>query len=379
MVFLAHDYYLPWGWTGVNVFFVLSGFLITGILFDSRDDIYRIRNFYVRRTLRIFPLYYAIVLAVLCAAPLLHWQWSRAWIAWPLYLGNLLRVWSPQADVPGSGLWYAANGWLRMPRFPEMSLNFGHFWSLCVEEQFYLVWPWIVFWVRSRRGLLWICGTVVFADAVLRMIANHFAPPWMIHQDLLHSFTPFALGSLLLGGWMGLLWRGPHRERLLFIARLVAVLLSVIVLGYFFRVHHFMYPSRWADYPYPSWYVTLGVPFANVLSVAFLLCCLQPRGLLYRLLCFAPLRWLGRISYGAYVFHDIFRNVFLHATHVACAALVLHYGSGYQRVQHYQDQIYPLFAFAATLVLAWLSFRYLESPFLNLKEKWTIRTVRQTS
>jgi len=56
MVFFQHYYSIPWGWTGVNIFFVLSGFLITGILFDSRNDAHRARNFYIRRTLRIFPL-----------------------------------------------------------------------------------------------------------------------------------------------------------------------------------------------------------------------------------------------------------------------------------------------------------------------------------
>jgi hypothetical protein len=187
MVFLQHYYAMPWGWTGVNIFFVLSGFLITGILFDSRDDPHRARNFYVRRTLRIFPLYYAIVFALLLAEPIMHWQWSRAWIAWPLYLGNLLRAWSPRAGMAGSTLQIAANGWLESPRFPQLGLSLGHFWSLCVEEQFYLIWPWVVFWIRSRRTLLWVCGSVVLADVVLRFVGQSFLPAWMIHQDVLHS------------------------------------------------------------------------------------------------------------------------------------------------------------------------------------------------
>src|ERR1700712_3651211 len=72
MVFFQHYLSMPWGWTGVNVFFVLSGFLITGILFDTRDAPNRARNFYVRRTLRIFPLYYAIFLALLLLQPIMH-------------------------------------------------------------------------------------------------------------------------------------------------------------------------------------------------------------------------------------------------------------------------------------------------------------------
>jgi peptidoglycan/LPS O-acetylase OafA/YrhL len=73
MVFFHHYMRLPWGWSGVDFFFVLSGFLITGILFDTRHDFHRFRNFYVRRTLRIFPLYYGIILGMGCVARL-YWE-----------------------------------------------------------------------------------------------------------------------------------------------------------------------------------------------------------------------------------------------------------------------------------------------------------------
>jgi peptidoglycan/LPS O-acetylase OafA/YrhL len=80
LVFGQHYLQIPWGWAGVDLFFVLSGFLITGILFDSRDDPFRVRNFYVRRTLRIFPLYYGIMLALLVLQPFAHWQWNWRWM-----------------------------------------------------------------------------------------------------------------------------------------------------------------------------------------------------------------------------------------------------------------------------------------------------------
>ena len=95
MVLLEHYNQFPWGWAGVDLFFVLSGFLITGILFDSQNDTYRVRNFYVRRTLRIFPLYYGILLLILFLWPLVHWQLSWAWMVWPAYLGNFARFLHP--------------------------------------------------------------------------------------------------------------------------------------------------------------------------------------------------------------------------------------------------------------------------------------------
>jgi peptidoglycan/LPS O-acetylase OafA/YrhL len=75
-VFLHHYMSLPYGWAGVDVFFVLSGFLITGILYDTQDEPHRARNFYIRRTLRIFPLYYGVLLFIFLLTPVLHWAWT---------------------------------------------------------------------------------------------------------------------------------------------------------------------------------------------------------------------------------------------------------------------------------------------------------------
>ena len=133
---------------GVDLFFVLSGFLITGILFDSRNDPHRIRNFYVRRTLRIFPLYYAVMLLLI---PFAYRGLSWSWLVWPAFLGNYAKVIGPYTS--GSPLQRLADfqPCLQVTihgTYREV-LFLGHFWSLCVEEQFYLMWPWIVFWIRD--------------------------------------------------------------------------------------------------------------------------------------------------------------------------------------------------------------------------------------
>lgn len=79
------------GWLGVDVFFVISGFLITGILYDSRERSYRFRDFYARRVLRILPLYYGVLLAILLTKPILHWITPRPMLFWVLHLGNIAR------------------------------------------------------------------------------------------------------------------------------------------------------------------------------------------------------------------------------------------------------------------------------------------------
>src|SRR5262245_13745 len=131
---------LTLGWVGVELFFVLSGFLITGILLDSRGAPHYFRNFYIRRTLRIFPLYYGFLALWLGVLPLFY--------KWP---NDVLKV----VSIPVSPVWswaYLTNivqalhdDWRAGPPYTT------HFWSLAIEEQFYLVWPTVVFLFSRRR------------------------------------------------------------------------------------------------------------------------------------------------------------------------------------------------------------------------------------
>ncbi len=365
MVFFQHYTSMPWGWTGVNVFFVLSGFLITGILFDTRYDAHRARNFYVRRTLRIFPLYYGILLALLVTYPLMHWHWSLLWLAWPLYLANFLRFLSPASRTTGSPQELAADAHLGSDRLPKSEIYLGHFWSLCVEEQFYLLWPWIVFWVRSRRALLWICGSVVVFVTALRLVVQHTAPAWMLDSELLYRATPFQLDSLLIGAWVALIWRGPHRDRLLFAGRVLAWF-GLAAVAVYMAITLLPTPrDAYIHYHYPAWRLTWGLTCIDVLSAALIVACLQPAVLVARVLRLQPLRWLGRISYGAYVLHDLPHGLYVH--------LVVHGGGRFPFLLSHQSFATATLALPCTLVLAWLSFRFFETPFLNLKDRWTIR------
>ncbi len=356
MVFFQHYAGMAWGWTGVNLFFVLSGFLITGILFDTRNDLHRVRNFYVRRTLRIFPLYYGVMALLVLLYPVMHWQWSWAWLVWPAYLGNLVPFVHPY--LPGSAMQHLADF---QPSGSHGSfyttLYLGHFWSLCVEEQFYVFWPWLVFWIRDRRKLLYLCSAMVPLSLALRIAGFHLLPAWMVSHGVLFGGTPFCLDSLFLGGAVALWLRSPHAAHLLHAARvaLPLCLLTVVLAAIISPVGHvFMQP-----YVYPAGTWTWGLSLINLLATFIILYSLQPGSILYKILAARPLRWLGRISYGAYVLHDIphliynFLGEVLFPSHQHLASI--------------------LFALASTIGLAWLSFHFFESPFLNLKERWTIR------
>jgi peptidoglycan/LPS O-acetylase OafA/YrhL len=370
MVFGYHYIALPWGWAGVNVFFVLSGFLITGILYDTRNHPNRIRNFYIRRTLRIFPLYYGIFLALVLMYPFARWQWSWGWLVWPVYLGNFMNA--ARSFVDGSPFQRLADFQLFAGHTAWYApLYMGHFWTLCVEEQFYLMWPGIVFWVRDRRKLMWICAAAMPICLIGRILARHWLPVWMLHQDVLSHATLFRVDDLLLGGLVALLLRGPMAKDILRWVRLAAPIAFSALLLYLactparhLRVH---------PYPYPHWTLSWGFSIISISTGLVILLAIQPGSFLFRVLSLRPLRWMGRISYGAYIFHDIFHAVLTAAVLRLCAFLSLHHSPLSHALYVQSGRIVVLLAFIVTFALAWLSFRFYESPFLNLKERWTIR------
>src|SRR5262249_2000493 len=138
------------GWSGVDLFFVLSGFLITGILLRSRSAPRQLRNFYARRALRILPLYYLAILLVFAALPVLG-------ICPPTPVAGQAPYW-----------FYAANFFSQWA--PIDCLRIDHFWSLAVEEQYYLFWPFVVAW-SDRRTLMRLCVGLYFLSLVFRAVA----------------------------------------------------------------------------------------------------------------------------------------------------------------------------------------------------------------
>ena len=357
MVFGTHYLYLPWGWAGVDVFFVLSGFLITGILFDTRDQPHRVRNFYVRRTLRIFPLYYGLMLLLVLSYPIFRWQWSWSWLLWPAYLGNFCRGIHP--FTYRSSLEMLADFQPLSRTFAGVQLFCGHFWSLCVEEQFYFFWPWVVFWVRDRRKLLHVCLACVVICPLLRVLGNHTLPQYMLDQEVLYRWTPFRIDALLLGGFIALARRGPSPRALLMVARVVfgALFVSLILWLALNPVARHTHGS----YVYPPWHFTWGLTLIDLFSACLIVMALEPGSITFRIFSVRPLRWLGRISYGAYVFHDIFR-VLYHRLAIVDGYKV--YG------------LTSVIGLASTLLLAWASFRWYETPFIRLKERWTVPSPR---
>lgn len=195
----------------------------------------------------------------------------------------------------------------------------------------------------------------------------------MLDSELLYRVTPFRLDSLLLGGLIALLWHGSHRRQILNAGRAAAALTAAAAIIYLaLTIHPHARPAWTAAYIYPAWRLTWGLTFVNVLAASVILTCLHGKNWLNRILSLRPLRWLGRISYGAYIYHDILHAPVSQLTHIL--------GRHWTFIPPHEQKITLLLALIVTLVLAWLSFHFFESPFLNLKERWTLRPSRaQTS
>jgi peptidoglycan/LPS O-acetylase OafA/YrhL len=261
------------GWSGVDLFFVLSGFLITGILIDTRDCRNYFSSFYMRRVLRIMPLYLFAVLAYFAIA---------------LPFAHHLGVW--QARDGSAQVWF----WLHLSNWPPASGTvvpfIGHFWSLSVEEQFYLAWPLVVLLVRPSR-LIYVCCGVVVAALALRVI--------FVNSSFVYYLTPFRMDALGVGCLVAAIirneaWREAVQARVRWIVFAnLATLLTIMAL---------MHSPR----PFNPWMSTFGYTCFALLYGFLVFAAFSQAGTVNWLavqLRRPFLRAFGKYSYAIYVFH----------------------------------------------------------------------------
>jgi peptidoglycan/LPS O-acetylase OafA/YrhL len=319
------------GWVGVNLFFVLSGFLITGILLDTktRKDYYQ--RFYVRRALRILPLYYAtlFLLLVLVRAGLVarDVSWSFLGLS-AIYLANVTSLFG----VP---------------------MQYGVLWSLAVEEHFYLIWPAAV---RSlSRHKVIVCGlSVTLGCLFLRVLYALFHVPG-------GGYTWLSADGLGLGAVLAAIARNPENPRMAMRkATKVAFLCSLVLF------------AAGAPFGILMARYFLGLTFRETAINLFFV------GIVGLTLLTGTSRWrsvvnirlfqfLGKISYGIYLTHMLIFELVFHCTKLYWPALLPAVGR--------LDTIALQFGVAGflTIVLASLSRRYFEEPFLRLKDQWDAR------
>ncbi len=330
------------GWLGVDLFFVLSGFLITGILIDARPASNFYSAFYLRRAVRIFPLYYAVLLIF----------FGFTWAATFVYGNSTTSLFRLRA-APYAFL-YALNLYMvAMSSWSVVSLPLMHFWSLCVEEHFYLFWPPLVrnFTLPSMQRIA--IGLMIVSPA-LRLLFNHLGNP-----TAMSVFTACRLDGLACGAIVAILMRSESGRSMMLKSWLPALILSALA----FAALNFC-PS---DLKLEK---TIGISFA-ILSFGSLIAAVT----LNKISRLRPglenpvLRFFGKCSYALYVLHQ---PVFLLlASRPERSSL---------------DPVSDFLAlhalgFALTIGLALLSWKYLESPFLSFKRgrPFQFRTVSYES
>lgn len=271
-------------YAGVNLFFALSGFLITGILIDTLQVPHYFRTFYMRRTLRIFPLYYGVLVLLLLLTRPLHLVWSD-WQYYDLTYTANLAVWRHNAP-------------LNLGFF-----NINHFWSLQVEEQFYLIWPLIVFRVRRPQALirisLWVCGFILLLRVFFVLMAGR---PGFTNQYLTYSPTFSCADNILFGCCLAALVRSSWRETALRWAPRVLAGCAAVLLLYGLRNHGLQYMTKVGESKI-FFMPTIGATLLGIASAASIAMTLKPGSRMEQMFRNSVLRFFGRYSYGIYVFH----------------------------------------------------------------------------
>lgn len=324
------------GWTGVDLFFVLSGFLITGILLETRGRAGYWRSFIIRRSVRIFPLYYATLAVVFLVIPSALW-WTGGW-------NSSSRL----AQVQGDQFyyWVYLQNWLFAARqtWPHERV-LSHFWSLAVEEQFYLVWPFVVAWF-SRRSLVRLCLALCVTALGLRcLLIAQGADPVTTYVMTVTRMDSLCLGALVA---VGLRNEHVYRRCVGWLPVLTAGALALLVgVDVFCPVL-----ESQAVGSSSIGHTLIGLFFACLIATLATV----PRGhLLHTAASILPLRTLGKYSYAIYVFHRFAHELIMRFDW----STFPEWGRGWGE-------------FAATLALsvgiAKLTWAILEQPCLSLKK-----------
>lgn len=323
------------GWAGVDLFFVLSGFLITGILLDTKSKPHYLRNFLVRRFLRIWPLYY-LALAVFILLPPLLMQTVP---------DELQRMHDEQA-----WFWLYSANWLFAREGGFNGVAGGYFWSLAVEEQFYILWPAFVYFL-SRKQLMLACIAMFVCTIGFRLV--HFsmgATPSAVYVMTHTHLDGLAIGALIAAGL-----REPGSaamvQRLAPIAGVIGVIGLLLVR---WQAGAFFFSERLV--------ALIGLSFAALaFGYALIRTLSSPAGtLLSRALSSAPMVAMGRYSYALYLVHV--------PVAVVVAKLMLGESALAARTGlPTAFLLYFLTTFGLSVLLSWLSWHLVEKRLLSFK------------
>ena len=326
-----------YGSYGVELFFVLSGFLITGILYDTHNGPHFFRNFYIRRFLRIFPLYYGALALVFFVAPLI-----------PLLRGTTLDF---LVDRQAWAWLYAVN--IYIARQGEWSFSYlNHFWSLAIEEHFYFFWPWVVFALARRpRELIAVSLAIAVCAMLARLAGTLTGMSWWTTYTL----TPFRLDGLALGAALAVTARQQNGlERLARALPLVAAVVGGLAAA--------TYVMRLASREDLLFTMPVRAALIEILLTCLLAWALiaTERSAISRFFRSRFMVFLGSYSYGLYVYHH-FISYYLSSNRTDLE-LARWLGSHLAAVA-----LQATLGMSASLAAAYLSYELFEKRFLRMK------------
>lgn len=304
-------HFINFGWLGIDLFFVLSGFLITRILLKHHDSPHYYKTFYCRRVLRIFPIYYTVLFFYLMFYP----------------FDNQFFLWTYSSNI-----------------FPSVKIidELSHFWSLAVEEHFYLLWP-IAMSLFFTRGLITFCSTIIVLSLMSKLIMFYqgFQLTYIYHFSL-NCFDAMALGSLLAilndKNLLPTILKDGHLN----LTFTLMTIFSISNILYFFNEEKGFYSLLYLTF-------TFSIYFCVLIQLIYK----KQKNIITKLCNIAFLRRLGLYSYGIYLFHLPMQQ--LTTKLLQTSPLTHHLWS-------------VLLSLCLTVFLSGLSYHLIESKFLSLKK-----------
>lgn len=315
------------GWIGVDLFFVLSGFLITGILFDSKNEVNYYKNFIVRRALRIFPLYFFFIFLIIWILPDLF----------PTVFTGMSYYQQHQ-----SWYWFYISNWLPFSTTATSSTLLDHLWSLSIEEQFYICWPFIVLFFQGRV-LIKICLFLILCAIVVR----YEGAPLLGYVKIFEYYNTFArIDSLLIGALISLLYR--LRPVILVRSALPILFISAAIIVVIIIHQKKLDFANLID-TFTLWDLFFGSVLIFSIS--------QKNNWLKSLLGTRLFKFFGKYSYGLYVYHQpvnkLMFDKFIGPMHLSFPFLPI---------------IATIVCLSLSIGMALLSYNLIEKPFLRLKK-----------
>ncbi len=349
-VFFNHSEYFEFGWAGVQLFFVLSGFLITGILLEMKKNMFMreyLIKFYGRRLLRISPLYYFYLLLMLGITTLLiHYG----------YRINVMKLFQTQLPYAFGYIYnfYCASFHYRPVPF------LVHFWSLSVEEQFYIFWPLIIL-LTHERTRKWVFVGIILLSPLFRImftIAYKYSLLPFLNESLPIALYPLTLNHIDafgLGAFIAC-YQIPKAK--------LQVIWLTFLLPLFAFFWHYLYSGTIGSFGSLGFQFTMTVGYQFIWGYsalnyyfAVLIFAVVREDFLISLLESRILKYIGRISYGLYIYHlGVIWFTYRILVDSVSANLV--------------KPLSAILAFVVSFIFAELTYRFIEKPFLRLKNRY---------